>query len=177
MNPNIYFLTGTAPDSNGRTLQQYLAFDDNDWEFQHDVIQMAFPTKTQSKFHPDQPFLPADFNVEDLSNDEYQRSRAAISLLLHGYLKSLGVEFLINHTLVTLSCKSQYPHWADSNDHNTLRLTRILECLGIFGMVYSQTALHDFLVYEIAPDNSDRINTKTVAFWVAAKENKLHLLR
>lgn len=176
MEKNVAFLLGLEPDPNGRTVQQYLAFDDNDWEFQHDVIQLAFPTKTQSQFHPHQRFLPTYFKVEDLTDDEAQRCRATISLLLHSYLKSLGVEFLINQTRISITAKHKYPDWAASCDHNTLRLTRILECLGIFGMVDIQTALHDFLVYDIAPKNSDRISTKTVAFWVAAKENKLHLL-
>ena len=180
MNPNIDFLTGKAPDPYGRTLADYLAFTDTDWESQHDVIQMAFPTKTQSKFHPDQPFLPAGWTVWNrmLTTDELQRARAAISTLLHSYLNSLGVEFLKNGYRCTFSLREGVdPYWANSSDHNTLRLTRILECLGIFEMYGTQADFHDFLVYTVAPKYSDRINAATVAFWVAARENKLHLLR
>jgi hypothetical protein len=175
---NIDFLLGGSPDLHGRMVSEYLQFTPTEWESQHDVIQMAFPTKTQSRFHPGQPFMPADFYpYAHIPAADYQRCKATISLLLHSYLKSLWVEFLINHGQVTLTCTSPYPYWAASADHNTLRLTRILECLGIFGMVNIQTALHDFLVYNIAINNSDRIHAITLAFWVAAKENKLSLLR
>lgn len=177
MDKNITFLLGTAPDDNGRVIQQYLNFNDYEWESQHDVIQMAFPTRTQSKFHPNQPFLSSDFDIEALTDDERQRVRATVSLLLHSYMQSLGVEFLINRNLVTFTSKTQFPTWAATSDHNTLRLSRILECLGIFNMDYIQSALYDFLVYQIVPNNNGRINAKTVAFWSAAKENKLHLLR
>lgn len=177
MDKNIAFLIGVELDENGRSVQQYLHFEDHEWEFQHDVIQMAFPTKTQSRFHPNQPFLPATFDISGLTDDQRQRCKATISLLLHGYLKSLNVEFLINHDKITLISKFDHPDWAATVDHNTLRLTRILECLGIFDMHNIQRALCDFLVYDIAIKNCSRINAKTVAFWVAARENKLHLLR
>ena len=178
MYPNIAFLLGAAPDPYGRTLQDYRAFSAEDWEAQHDVIQMAFPTKTQSKFHPNQPFLPADFSIADMTPDAYQRCRAAISLLLHSYLNSLRVEFLINHDVPSFRLLGgSYLYWADSRNHNTLRLTRILDCLGIFGLTIIQQGLHDFLVYEIAAQSTGSISAETVAFWVAAKENNLHLLR
>ncbi len=179
MDKNIRFLLGHEFDDNGLTVQQYLQFDENDWETQHDVIQLAFPTMTQSKFHPHQPFLPASFDISNLTDDERQRVKATVSLLLHSYMNSLGVEFLINQTLVTFTMKQhiQTPAWASSRDHNTLRLTRILECLGILGMGNIQTALHDFLVYDIGVKYSGAISAKTIAFWVAARENKLHLIR
>lgn len=176
---NIEFLLGASPDLHGRTVGEYRQFTPTEWESQHDVIQMAFPTKTQSRFHPGQPFLPADFDpYAHIPAADYQRCKATISLLLHSYLKSLGVEFLINHGHVTLSIEmGSNPYWLNSTDHNTLRLTRILECLGIFGMVDIQIALHDYLVFELSPAFCETISAKTVAFWVAAKENKLHLLR
>jgi hypothetical protein len=177
MDKNISFLLGLELDDNGRSVQQYLNFDVNDWEFQHDVIQMAFPTKTQSQFHPTQPFLSADFDLAALTDDQRQRVRATISLLLYSYMKSLNVEFLINHDRVSLDLTHSYPAWADSNDHNTIRLTRVLECLGIFEMYNIRDALFDFLMYRIAAVFHNRVKTKTVAFWVAAKDNKLEKLR
>lgn len=176
MTSNIMFLLNLEPDPNGRTVHEYLHFEDHEWEEQHDVIQMAFPTKTRSKFHPDQPYIPADFDFATLSDDHRQRIRATISLLLHSYMRSLGVEFLINRDRITFTTNVDAPYWAESRDHNTLRLTRILECLGIFGLTEIQTALHDFLVYNIAVRQNGRINAKTVAYWVAARENKLNLL-
>ncbi len=173
--PNIAFLIGQLPDPYGRSLDDYLRFSDSDWEAQHDVIQMAFPTKTQSKFHPDQPFLPANF---DMYAEVHHLCCETISTLLHQYLKSLGVDFSKNQYGATFELRPGVdPYWADSRDHNTLRLTRILECLGIFRMNYIKDDLYNFLVYKVAPKYSDRINAATVAFWVAAKENKLHLLR
>lgn len=179
MQKNIAFLLGHEPDANGLTVNQYLHFHGVDWEQQHDVIQMAFPTKTQSKFHPEQPFLPAEFDMFDLEEDEQQRLKATISLLLHSYLKSLEVEFLINHDNVSITMKplGVAPYWANSRDHNTLRLSRILECLDIFEMRNIQKALFEFLVYDIGVTYYNDINAKTVAYWVAARENRLRRIR
>lgn len=175
MDLNIEFLLGINDDPNGRSVDDYLKFSGTDWETQHDVIQMAFPTKTQSKFHPNQPFLSAGFVFADLPEKERQRCRSTISLLLHSYMKSLDVQFLIIKDPEFIAGNG-VSFWAHSRDHNTLRLTRILECLGIFEMTAIQNALFEFLVYEIAGNNS-RISGTTVAFWVAAKENKLDRLR
>lgn len=180
MDKNISFLLGYEQDQNTRTVNDYLRFNENDWEDQHDVIQMAFPTKTQSKFHPNQPFLSADFDINALDADQKQRCKATVSLLLHSYLKSLSVSFLINHDLVDIHFgpfSTGRPYWTLPRDHNTLRLTRVLECLGIFEMTNIQSALYDFLVYTVIPCYSEGIDSYTLAHWVAAKDNKLHLLR
>lgn len=179
METNIAFLLAQACDGNGRMVADYFNFTEERWEDCHDHMQWAFPTHTKSAYNPRAATIPLDFELSSLTDDELQRCRATISLLLRSYTQSLGVEFLINHTLVTFTLlpRIQYPAWASSRDHNVLRMTRVLECLGIFGMTNIQTALHDFLVYEIAPTYFETINAKTVAYWVAAKEGKLHLMR
>lgn len=176
MDQNIAFLLGTEADPFGRKVEDYLTFSGVDWERYHDVIQMAFPTRTQSKFHPNQPFISAGFDVNDLSEKDRNYCRSTISLLLHSYMKSLNVEFLIiKDPEFNISVPVSSLPWATSRDHNTLRLTRILDCLGVFGMTAIQNALFEFLVYNIAKNSRD-ISGTTVAFWVAAKENKLDLL-
>ena len=180
MQQNISFLLGITPDPNGRAIDQYLAFRDDEWEGQHDIIQMAFPNKTQSKFHPNQPFLPASFDIAGLSDAQRQQCRATIILLLQSYLKSLSVDFTINGGKVDIHFgpfSTPRPYWTLPRDHNTLRLTRILECLAIFDILDVRNALYDFLVYTVIPGYGDGIGAYTLAFWVAAKENKLHLLR
>ena len=187
MEKNIAFLLGLEPDNNGRMVADYLNFSDRDWEEQHDVIQMAFPTKTRSKFHPNQPFLSEDYSVLRFTGDEYVRVKEVITLLLKSYLKSLGivltemtvpvegVAYPFQKELVLFTCSTPHFVWANSNDHNTLRLTRILDSLAILGLHKIQGELFSFLVYKVAVDYSHAINSKTVAFWVAARENKLHL--
>ena len=177
MSTNIEFLLGQASDGNGRLISEYLQFSPERWEECHDHMQWAFPTHTQSAYNPSAATIPLTFELSSLSDDELQRCRATISLLLHSYMRSLSVEFLINHTLITFEAKSQYPDWASSRDHNTLRMTRVLECLGIFDMTAIQSALGDWLVYTISVKHHAHISAKTVAYWVAAKDNKLHLLR
>lgn len=181
----IAFLRGLGPDANGRMLAEYLAWSPEKWESCHDHMQWAFPTCTKSAFNPNAPIVPDDFVF-------YGESDVVpnLEVLVTQYLNSLGIvmsyDEVIGYTFTypstwgdmnRLGTIEFMPYWAHSGDHNMLRITRVLESLGIFGMTELQTAVHDFFVYTIAPSFGAYINAKTVAFWVAAKENKLHLLR
>jgi hypothetical protein len=178
MVPAIAFLKAQGCDQSGRMVADYLNFTPERWEECHDHMQWAFPTRTKSAFNPNAPVIPEDFAFN--GDSEVVKT---LTLLLVQYLSSLGIgcshDPVMGYTFTYSAAweRGERPYWAHSRDHNMLRITRVLECLGIFGMIELQEDLHDFFVYTIAPTFSDTINAKTVAFWVAAKENKLHRLR
>lgn len=179
MLPAIAFLLGTGTDQSGRTVADYLSWSPEKWQEGHDYIQWAFPTKTQSAFNPNAPVIPDEYHPGDLPLYDYLLVSRNIHDLLDKYMASLGVTIDHDEVMgyVFNYSEDSLREWAYSANHNLLRMTRLLECLGVFGLTYIRDALFEFLLYSVVPLNGNAINSKTVAFWVAAKENKLHRLR
>lgn len=175
----IQFHLGLAPDNKGRFREDYLAFTENDWHACHDVVQWAFPTKTKSAYNPNAPVVPEDFELGD--NTDVQQS---ILELLQAFLLSLniimepatdGIHFT---KFVRLNSPlGLVPNWNIRNDHNHLRLTRIIECLGVFDLQTFKDDLAEFLIFDLVVNASFAFSPKTIVFWVAAWQNKLHLIK
>lgn len=176
MHSFIAFLAGQAPDHRGRTIDDYKAFRDTDWEAQHDIIQWAFPTKTVSQYNANAPVVPEDYTFEfDLT------VMNNILVLMENYLKSLGIhstdaDYTSGNILKFIHRPSK-DAWIHRNNHNYKRLTRLIECLGIFGLEAFQKDLAEYLIFDFAVNWSRAIDAETVVYWVAAWENKRHLLR
>lgn len=173
----IEFLQGEGTDSKGRTFQDYVEFSPEQWEDCHDHMQWAFPTRTVSAYNPNAPAVPEDYIFQ-----YEQEVQSSIFHLLERYLDSLNINIEMDRVIgCSIGWKADEDDyvlnpWVGPRNHNMLRMTRVLEALGIFEMEDAQEALFNFLIYDIAVNHSD-ISATTVAFWVAAKENKLHLLR
>lgn len=180
MHSFIAFLAGQASDHRGRTIDDYKAFRDTDWEAQHDIIQWAFPTKTVSQYNANAPVVPEDYTFEfDLT------VMNNILVLMENYLKSLGIyskdaEYPSGNILafeyIPAPLRFSVP-WIRPGNHNYKRLTRLIECLGIFGLEAFQKDLAEYLIFDFAVQNSKGVDASAVAYWVAAWENKRHLLR
>ena len=173
----IAFLIGEGVDQSGRNIADYWNFDAAKWEQCHDHMQWAFPTRTKSAFNAGAPIVPDDYKFD--GNGEVI---AALTELLNRYLKSLGIvrtrrEYDNALTFVWCPNEPQHFHWVRKGDHNMLRMTRVMECLTIFGMLEERDALYDELVFGIAAESPLVFDAKTLVFWAAAKENKLHLVR
>lgn len=172
----IAFLIGEGTDQSGRVLSDYFGFDAAKWEDCHDHMQWAFPTRTKSMYNAKAPTVPDDFKFD--GNAEVT---ASISELLDRYLASLGVKRAHSEdgTLAFLWIPSRPEEfvWVNKGNHNMLRMTRVLECLNIFGMTAERDALYNMLMYDIAAECPTYFDARTLVFWVAAKENKLHLVR
>lgn len=168
--PAIRFLNGDGTDHKGRTVFDYLKFDDVDWWHRHDIVQWAFPTVTQSKFNPNAPSL----NTEDVSNLKLV-GKFRVEELLVNYLRSLGISYDIEHERF----QTQYAFaqsWIEPSSHHYLRFTRILESLGCLELNLLRDAFAHFVVFDLPMWYGDHIPSKTVAYWVAAWQNKLELL-
>lgn len=177
------FLKGTGPDAKGRYFRDYILFSPEKWEDCHDHMQWAFPTSTASAYNPNAPLVPKDFTFTDTRNSTTGMTvKEAIRLLLKRYLQSVGIKMYndLDDRGFSIGIDPDPPFhnpWLAPRNHNLLRMTRVLECLGLFGMKAEQNELYDFLVYEVAYNYPGLITSDTIAFWSAAKDNKLHLLR
>ena len=66
----VAFYRENAPDSEGRTLSQLWAWDDERLEEVHDYIQWLFPLPEPSQFNPDAPLLtPQDIEAFKWDSD------------------------------------------------------------------------------------------------------------
>ncbi len=170
------FLLDRGPDHKGRTLSQIYQFGDDQFDGCHDFIQWMFPLPKQSNFFAGDkcPIL-----VED---DVYEIRYGSNRRILQANLKNNVQKFLtfLGFSLTTvwgdvgvreeyiiraeLNFSGQAKYWLKANDHNHLRINRMIQCLVMCG--------HEVLAKEIFRALSlikcefdDCITNKTMEYW------------
>jgi hypothetical protein len=142
------FLNGTGSDSRGRTFAQVLAFDDAQIEATHDFIQWLFPLPVASAAQPNSPVL-SNQQLSEIAGDD-----VAIS----------NLKLASGRMAKFYTSNDQWLRW---QDHNHLRITRILTSLRlIVGLDEAQrfyAVISDRLA--VAPD---AINPRSLRFWAQA---------
>src|SRR5579884_3099361 len=127
MSPLINFYRGTAPDSEGRMLQEIWAWSDQELEAVHDFIQWLFPLPEPSRFNPDAPLLtPEDvaaFRTDDRLRANLRRSFERI-LTFPGLAETPGGQVVEGPNFA-----ARTPDVWSVPNHNWLRVTRILRSL------------------------------------------------
>lgn len=101
------FLEGEGPDARGRTLFDVLAMNDAALERNHDFIQWLFPLREPSRAVPDAPVL-TDAEVEAI------RESSMAQCALAAATDRMDAFYRATHD------------WLMPNDHNHLRITRII---------------------------------------------------
>ncbi|KQY79704.1 MULTISPECIES: opioid growth factor receptor-related protein [unclassified Brevundimonas] len=104
------FLEGEGPDARGRTLFDILAMDNSALEQSHDYIQWLFPLREPSRAVPDAPVL-TDAEVEAI------RDSGMAQIALAAATDRMDAFYRATHD------------WLMPNDHNHLRITRIIRSL------------------------------------------------
>jgi hypothetical protein len=104
------FLEGEGPDARGRTLFDVLAMDNAALERNHDFIQWLFPLREPSRAVPDAPVL-TDADVEAI------RESGMAQYALAAATDRMDAFYRTTHD------------WLMPNDHNHLRITRIIRSL------------------------------------------------
>jgi len=116
-----------GPNSSGYTLEQVLGWPNEDWELQHDFIQWLFATDEPSMFNADAPVLDAAtiarFRAEPLLRHRLRRS-------FDRWLSFCG----ITRTDDGLAFDSPNPGVWGRQNHNWLRITRVLRSLNLLGL-------------------------------------------
>lgn len=104
------------------------------WEECHCFIQILFPNPMPSKMNPDAPIIE-DFSVFD---GVY---RYPICLAVNRFLDFLGIGFITR----SFSNYDRVAEWFRPDNHNILRVTRLLIFLKGVGMIAELNALKVFL--------------------------------
>jgi hypothetical protein len=159
----IQFYLGEIPNSSGRTISEILNFTHQQQEAIHDYIQWLFPLQEPSAFNPQAPVLsPQD--IQTFRGSEVLRKQLLEAL--QKMLAFYGLE-IQGSRIVRSAAWEQSKGWLTPHNHNYLRITRILTCLGLLGLEDYARAFFVALqgVYQ---DYGGRIGPETWGFWAGA---------
>jgi Opioid growth factor receptor (OGFr) conserved region len=161
--PIVAFFRGGRDDA-GRTLVEILAWSDDRLEATHDYIQWVFPTRQPSAVSPSAP-LVTDATAAAFADDVVlgDRLRLALDRMLAFYgLRHRGRAVQIDQGRFALRARV----WLRPNNHNHLRLTRIMQSLAALGLEADARALQRCLLEDVCggPER-DNVSKRTVTFW------------
>jgi hypothetical protein len=152
----IGFLSGAAPDGEGRTLANMRQWSDQRLESVHDFIQWMFPLTEPSPVNPDAPVLDSETIAEIRSRPELQEAvRASLQRMRRFYEGSR--------------------HWISPGNHNHLRITRILKCLRLLGLEQEASEFFAYLAGIYAEEQRKPrpgITARSYEFWRAATSSE-----
>ncbi len=148
LGPLHAFLSGIGPDSRGRRAPEVLAFSDEQLESVHDYIQWLFPLPTRSAAQPDAPVL-TDSETRAISND------------------AAAVDTLRRATERMLLFYGNTHWWLAWQDHNHLRITRIIRSLKLLVGTAAAQQFHRAILSMHASAGAP-INPRSLQFWSEA---------
>lgn len=163
-NSIVAFYHGTGRDGAGRLIYEVWRFDDDEIEGHHDFIQWLFPLPDPSAFNPAAPLLTPEVAVAFHRTPELTRNLLrSLDMMLRFYgLKRNG-------TAITRAAdfEERQDWWLMPDDHNHLRLTRIMLSLAHLALPDEAAGLRKFLVEDLSKTAGARISTRTLQIWKA----------
>jgi hypothetical protein len=162
-NALIAFYAGQRPDHRGRLLSEIQSWDFDQLEDVHDFIQWLFPLPEPSPVNPAAPTL------DRTTIEEFRRRpdlQAALLTSFKTMLAFYGFK-LAGETPPQIergpNFKERSANWLSPNNHNHLRITRILRALRLLGLEAYAQAFFAALdaVYKEMPS---KITATTYAF-------------
>jgi hypothetical protein len=168
--PIVSFYSG-GPDDRGRTLDEICAWPDDRLEAVHDFIQWMFPTEQASGVNPSAPLVtPAA--IEGFARDPALRDRLRQSLDRMLAFYGLRRDASGGGTRIEIDADgfaARASNWLHPDNHNHLRLTRMMQSLGALGLGDEARALRRCLVTDIYEGpGRERVTPRTYMFWLAA---------
>jgi hypothetical protein len=167
----IAFCEGSAPDDRGRFLDDILRFDDTRLESLHDFIQWLFPLPERSGANPEAPVLDEAAIGEFHSRPEL---RIALRRSLDRMLAFYGFAWEGERIVKSPSFATRSSDWLSWENHNHLRLSRILRSLSVLGESQAAQALFEALsvIYdEERFAGRNHISQRSFEFWKYAVES------
>lgn len=139
------FLADAGTDFRGRRIEDVLAFPDDELERVHDYVQWLFPLPTRSSAQPDAPVLNKE-EIAAIRSDgrAVANLRRAADRMLAFYLST--------------------DQWLAWNDHNHLRISRILQSLRL---LVGPDAAHSFYEAVMARHRAagTPVNPRNLRYW------------
>jgi len=154
----------TTNKKNGYLFNEILQWNDEQLEQVHDYIQYLFPLKEKSQYNKNAPLL-TDIDINQFKNNPLLRKhvRKALRKMLSFY----GIKKIINTTFY-YQWNGQKKQWLSLNNHNYLRLTRIMKFLIMIKMEYESIQLFIALCNIYHSDYNSKqlkISQNTMKYW------------
>lgn len=166
--PIIEFYFGRNPDSEDRWLRDIRGWDFERLESVHDYIQWLFPLRVRSRFNPDAPLLDEATIRRFLEDETLRRElRASFEQMLAFYGFVLHEENGLPTVEPSPDWDTRRHLWLRAGNHNLLRITRILTCLGTLGLADDARAFLAALE-QVCADNPGVTGERTLGFWRTA---------
>jgi len=139
----VSFYRGVGTDNEGRRISEIHSFPFHKLESCHDYIQWLFPLAVRSAFNPEAPIMTEEDRFE-FHHDPIVRANYRISLArmldFFGYFENDKGEIA-----QTSLWRQLAPKWFAPENHNAMRVTRILRSSMLCGFVPQALALHETL--------------------------------
>merc|ERR1712083_695464 len=141
----LRFFYGSGTDTRGRRLSEIREFDFESMELVHDYVQWMFPTDEESKFNMWAPMLTPE--LQQAFKDDLTLRRE-MRLNLGRFCAFLGLELRGEEGMEVKivrggNFQERVPAcWSSmfGSNHNWLRISRVLHCLGLCSFPAEQSA-------------------------------------
>lgn len=168
----VKFLEGDASTNEGLYLRDILSFTNEQLEQEHHYIQWCFPLPKKSLYNIRAPKLTKQDILDICDSDVIKNNLIALfTKMMRFYDLNITTEcFGFYKDVESLS-------WTyDFNNHNYLRLTRIIKCLNLCKM--EKLAFNLYLALEYIYNNSKtaNISQETLNYWRLAASNPTKLI-
>ena len=165
MSPALDFLAGVGTDHRGRTLDEIAAWNPRQLEQTHDYIQWLFPTMTPGQFNPHAPVLDAADVTAGARNPQVVGNLIRMAVVMGRFYGLERKSFRDGPQYDPID--DRQPWWMRADDHNFLRITRMLDSLRLFGLVEEAEALLDVLEL-LVRRHPGPVSDWTLQFWRGA---------
>ena len=160
-----------GPDDCGRTLDDIVGWPDDWLETTHDFIQWMFPTRRPSGVNASAPLVTdetaAAFAAEPALRQTLERSLDRM-LAFYGLTRSVSGD-AVRVDIDPARFQARAANWLRPNNHNHLRLTRIMDSLASLGLTADARALQRCLLDDVARGRgAGKVTESTVRFWQSA---------
>lgn len=160
----LNFYRGTARNIDGRTFREILDWDDRKLETDHLFIQWLFPNLEPSAYNPTAPLLTEEaFNAFQTEHVLIENLKDAFTRMLRFY------GFWFNPTRQEIlrgpNFELRARVWLTPNNHNFMRITRILTCLNAIGLDHELEMFKKILESIAAQEGNGIISEETLNIW------------
>ncbi len=159
----VDFYNGKA-NNDRYTIVEIWAFSLEKLEQTHNYIQYLFPLKEISNSNTN-AYLAYSSDILAFRSNPMLKTRMLKSLNV--MLNFYGLKYEKKTIIKSSLFNSRKIVWLTPNNHNYLRLTRIITSLGLFGLKHYGDMLFD-LLYKLYNENPDKISRKNVEYWYKA---------
>ena len=161
----VDFYTEEGTDSYGHTFQDMIAMNNGQLESSHDVIQWLFPLHEPSNFNPDAPLVDEE-TAQILKSNPTSQARIKDAVIRYAIFLGFDENFS-----PTLDFESKSKHWRRQNNHNHLRITRVIRSLRLFG--FEELAQQFFQAVLKAGHDKGCLSENTVFYWSKALNDEV----